>query len=152
MSNSFNARRSVASALMTQRVKQTLFILFACASLVVSTFGACLCSHHETEAEKTKLSCHSTSHETEAVQTTDPGNPKLESLCICVRESSPAIFNKSDRKKSEGQKEVAAAVELPQFEPLYSAIISKTASYPVRKSFQSSFHRISAPSRAPPRL
>ncbi len=151
MSNSFKKQRSAASALIVRRAKQTLFILLACASLVFSTFGACLCTHHEPEAEKQTLSCHSTSHETETVQT-DPGKPKLDSLCICASDASPAIFNKSDRKKSEGQKETAAAVELPLFVSVYSAIVSQPAFYPESDSFQSSLHRISAPSRAPPRL
>jgi len=136
---------------MAWRVKHSLFILIACASLVVSAFGACLCSHHEAEAEKPKLSCHSKSHEKESAKA-DPANSKFDELCICSADASPAIFNKSERKKSETLKEVAAAADLKVFETLSFPVITKTVSYPGRESFESGLHRISAPSRAPPRL
>lgn len=150
MLNSSATTSAIGSRVMKRQVKQTLFILLACASLVLSTFGACICPHHEPKPEKTELSCHS-SHKTESVQT-DPVDQKLDSQCICVREVSPAIFNKSDRKKSDGQKETAAPVVLLPLNLDHFDVISSPASYPERVSSQSSFHRISAPSRAPPRL
>lgn len=150
MSNSFKTVRSAASGLVAPRVKQTLFILLACVSLVVSTFGACLCPHHKTESEEPRLSCHSTSHETEILQA-DTGTLKLDLLCICSSEASPAILNKSERKKFDGQTDVAAMAP-PQFDPIYTVVISTPAVFSDRDSFQISLHRISAPSRAPPRL
>jgi hypothetical protein len=151
MLNSFETQGSVTTASMLGRAKQTLSILLTCASLVVSALGACICRHHETKAEEPKLSCHSASHETETAKS-DPREPKFDSQCICIREVSPAIFNKSDRKKSDGQKETATPILLPELDRDHFAIISSPASYPDRVSIQSNFHRISAPSRAPPRL
>jgi hypothetical protein len=151
MLNSFETQGSVTTASMLGRAKQTLFVLLTCASLVVSTLGACICPHHKTKAEKPKLSCHSASHETETAKS-DPREPKFDSQCICIREVAPAIFNKSDRKKSDGQKETARAVVLPELDRDQFAIISSPASYQDRVSIQSSFHRTSAPSRAPPNL
>jgi hypothetical protein len=151
MSKSFETIRSEVTGVIVRRGKQTLFVLLACASLVVSSFGACLCPHHETDVEQTKLSCHSASHEKESVRT-DSGAPKLQSLCVCAADSSPAIVNKSDRKKADGKSEVRAHSALQHFEPVVSILISDGAFYPDADPFQSGTHRTSAPSRAPPRL
>jgi hypothetical protein len=145
------SKESTGSKRYIHIARQTLFILFACFSMVVSALGTCLCPHHETWTEKPRLSCHSSTHRTETVRS-DPSSAKMQSQCICSADAPPAIVGKSDRKKSEGSNEAHAAAISPQLDPIFSEVVSTDAPYLNREVYHSSLHRISAPSRAPPRL
>src|SRR5688572_17497864 len=128
-----------------------LFILLACFSLVISSVGACLCPHHETRPEKAGLSCHSRSHGTEASESNADDN-RLESLCICVRHSSPVVLNKSNKKKTDDQKHPIAPFDLPVFESAVHFVPNNSIAKTTWPFFQGDVHGLSAPSRAPPRL
>ncbi len=151
MSRIFKKRVLIRPVVMSRQAKQLLFILVACASLVVSAVGGCLCSHHGSEAEKPESSCHSTPHESESAKA-DRGNAEVDSLCVCAADVSPAVFNKSDRKEAGSQGHIAAASEIRLLDPVWSAVISEPAFYSDSGSFKNSFHRIGAPPRAPPHL
>jgi hypothetical protein len=131
--------------------KHAIFILLACFSLVISSFGACWCPHHEIRPEKAEFSCHSTSHDTGVAESNDNGT-RLESSCPCTRDSSPIVLNKSDRKKTDDQRHPVEPFDLPVFESAVHFVPNNSIAKITRPFFQGDVHGLSAPSRAPPRL
>jgi hypothetical protein len=131
--------------------RNAALIFIACLSLVTSSLGACICPHHETENLKPALSCHSETHET-LITESDTEATHAESPCICFRDFSPVILNKSENKRPVIQKESSAAVELYSFGPVVFAIVRSPAMFAGDRTLYKTAYSRSAPSRAPPRL
>ena len=143
--------KSMTATPIARKTQQAAFILLACMSLVISSFGACICPHHETEIEKLTLSCHSTSHEAEFAESVSGAN-KAETPCICVRDYSPVILNKAERKKSIEQKDQVASIAIPSVDPVDEVATAVPLITDTGPNLYKLLHSKSAPSRAPPRL
>ena len=144
-------RKRSSIKLTTAAAKRAAYIVLTCMSLVISSFGACICPHHETESEKPTLSCHSTSHEAK-VADADPGANRAETPCICVRDHSPVILNKAERKKSVEQKKQVASIEIPSVRPVCQVAIAESPATDTDPELYKTLYSRNAPSRAPPRL
>ena len=129
------------------RLKNISVSLLVILSLFASTVAACCCSHHQEKVEIKVPSCHQTSHEKDSATTENLDF--LNIPCVCLMESAPKVFAKSESIRFEKQTAKMASIVSIKFD-----VISPTVSvekFVFAKPFylSDSFYNQKSP-RAPP--
>ena len=141
--------------MMNFRLKQIGSALIVIASLVAASVSACTCAHHSIAAQPVVHSCHGMAEEMapeKGAVTSDAS--AFETDCECAAHTAgPLFLAKSANEKIKFQKDISATVSVV-FDAAridISVIASVAPVYPERAFYEEHF-RVSAPSRAPPRL
>jgi len=144
-----------------RELKQFSLILGLMLSLVVSSLGACVCSHHQEQAKTETPSCHSHAAEDAAnhAEQTNDADSSAETIntmlsegdACCCAESAPKVVTKSETVKPE-KKTVALPTAAAPVTVVFAVQTVPAQNYlPKPLYLTDSFYNLS-PGRAPPRL
>jgi hypothetical protein len=139
----------------SKKIQRILIAALAMMGLFASSVSACTCSHHQEPVKTETPSCHSHSHSETAAVGPNAASKGIDSPCKCVlAKPAPAIVSKSDKKRSQLQKEVADAdIQTISFER--ESLVANASTAAILFSSEAYLSkRISGllPARAPPRL
>jgi hypothetical protein len=130
-------------------LRNWIFVLSACASLLASSVSACTCSHHQLHPEHT--SCHEHSESKSFVGNHDCGADCIEETCICPAKE-PIVATKADKRTPDLKNFPPPNAAPLTLETKNQIVLTDTASeYRAHQYISKSGHRL-LPSRAPPRL
>ena len=139
-----------------KRPQAMLVSLIALLALCVSSVSACACTHHQPVAKKAESSCHAASHqETVAESAAElPAGPAFKTDCACfVRTQTPYVLGKTEAQKIKADKNISStAVVRCAFERNDIALVAAEGVVDLEPAYHPEPSRLSAPSRAPPRL
>ncbi|HEX8251158.1 MAG TPA: hypothetical protein VF599_23490 [Pyrinomonadaceae bacterium] len=141
-----------------RELKQFSLILGLMLSLVASSLGACVCSHHQEKAKTEAPSCHSQAAEDaadDAEQTNETDSPAETvtggDACCCVQ-PAPKVVTKSETVKPEKQTAALPTAATAPATIVFAAQVIPAQNYlPKPLYLTDSFYNLS-PGRAPPRL
>jgi hypothetical protein len=148
-------RANKGQSRQTRKLKQLVLILCGALSLFVSSFGTCVCSHHQEKGKTEALSRHS--HAAAAEPTNDAGsaaktiNPSASEAddCCCVQ-PAPKVVAKSETVKPVKQT-AAHPAATPAAVAFAAQVIPAQNCLPKPLYLTDSFYNLS-PGRAPPRI